>query len=118
MVSYATAVMDPEKTMANVLITGANRGIGLALTRLYAEDGDTVFAFCRHPQSADRLNALAGHSSGRVRVQAMDVGDEGSIKAAADAVGNLPIDILINNAGIRGGDNQSLENIQTSDWIE
>ena len=36
--------------MANVLITGANRGIGLELTRLYAEDGDTVFAFCRMRQ--------------------------------------------------------------------
>ena len=104
--------------MANVLITGANRGIGLQLTRLYAEDGDTVFAFCRKPQSAEKLNALAERSGGRVRVHAMDVGDEGSITAAAGAVGGLPIDILINNAGIRGGDNQSLEATDTSDWID
>jgi|SRR5215469_11188416 len=104
--------------MANVLITGANRGIGLALTRLYAEDGDTVFAFCRDPQSAEKLNDLAEHSGGRVRVHAMDVGDERSIKAAAGAVGDLPIDILINNAGVRGGDNQTLENTDTSEWIE
>lgn len=104
--------------MANVLITGANRGIGLELTRLYAEGGDTVFAFCRSPQSAEKLNALVEKSGGRVRVHAMDVGDERSIRAAAGAVGNLPIDILINNAGVRGGSNQSLENTDTPDWIE
>lgn len=104
--------------MPNVLITGASRGIGLALAKVYAEAGDTVFAFCRTPQSADNLNALAERSRGRVRVHAMDVGEERSIKAAAGAVGNLPIDILINNAGVRGGDNQSLGNIETSDWIE
>ncbi|HLY05700.1 MAG TPA: SDR family oxidoreductase [Rhizomicrobium sp.] len=104
--------------MANVLITGTNRGIGLALTRLYAEAGDTVFAFCRTPQSADRLNELARHSGGGVRVHAMDVGDETSIKTAAGAVGNLPVDILINNAGVRGGTSQSLEHTNTADWIE
>ncbi|HEY3779144.1 MAG TPA: SDR family oxidoreductase [Rhizomicrobium sp.] len=104
--------------MANVLITGANRGIGLELTRLYAEGGDTVFAFCRSPQSANQLNELAERASGRVRVHAMDVGDESSIKAAAGAVGDRPIDILINNAGIRGGNNQTLEKTDTADWIE
>jgi NAD(P)-dependent dehydrogenase (short-subunit alcohol dehydrogenase family) len=104
--------------MANVLITGANRGIGLELARLYAEGGDTVFAFCRSPQSADKLNALAEKSGGRIRVHAMDVGDEGSIRRAAGAAGDLPIDILINNAGVRGGSNQSLANTDTSDWLE
>src|SRR5207253_2016541 len=101
-----------------VLITGANRGIGLALTRLYAEDGDNVFAFCRSPQSAEKLNELAGRAGGRVRVHAMDVSDERSIKAGANAVGDRPIDILINNAGIRGGNNQSVEATDTAEWIE
>jgi len=88
------------------------------LTRLYAEGGDNVFAFCRSPQSAEKLNALAERSGGCVRVHAMDVGDESSIKAAAGAVGDQPIDILINNAGVRGGNNQSLEKTDTADWIE
>jgi NAD(P)-dependent dehydrogenase (short-subunit alcohol dehydrogenase family) len=104
--------------MVNVLITGANRGIGLELTRLYAEAGDTVFAFCRSPETAGKLSDLAKRSSGRVTIHAMDVGDESSIKAAAAAVGDKPIDILINNAGIKGGTDQSLENSDTGDWIE
>jgi len=104
--------------MANVVITGANRGIGLELTRLYAEKGDDVFAFCRAPQSAGTLNEFAGRSGGRVHVHRMDVADENSILAAADAVGDRPVDILINNAGIRGGDKQSLEKTDTAEWLE
>jgi NAD(P)-dependent dehydrogenase (short-subunit alcohol dehydrogenase family) len=104
--------------MVNVLITGANRGIGLELATLYAEGGDTVFAFCRKPQAAEKLNELAARSGGRVSVLAMDVADENSIKAAAGVVRDRPIDILINNAGISGGKNQSLEHTDTADWIE
>jgi NAD(P)-dependent dehydrogenase (short-subunit alcohol dehydrogenase family) len=104
--------------MVNVLITGANRGIGLELTRLYAEAGDTVFAFCRSPQAAENLKELAGRSGGRVTVHEMDVSDENSIRAAASAIGGRAVDILINNAGIKGGTDQSLESPDTADWIE
>lgn len=104
--------------MVNVLITGTNRGIGLELTRLYAESGDNVLACCRLPQSAVKLNELALRAGGRVSVHQMDVADESSIEAAADAVGSQPIDILINNAGIKGGHNQSLEQTNTAEWIE
>ena len=44
--------------MANVLITGSNRGVGLQLATQYAARGDHVYAGCRDPQSADALNAL------------------------------------------------------------
>lgn len=104
--------------MANVLITGTSRGIGLALTKAYAESGDDVFAFCRSPQTAEKLNEIAIRAGGRVRVHAMDVGNESSIEAAAGVVGKHPMDILINNAGIRGGNNQSLEGTGTADWME
>ena len=104
--------------MTNVLITGANRGIGLELTRQYARNGDTVFAFCRTPKSANALNALAQESNGGVAVHAMDVDDERSIRAAAQAMGDVPIDILINNAGISGGEDQGIEEVDTAKWIE
>jgi len=104
--------------MANVLITGANRGIGLELARQYAENGDRVFAFTRSPGKAGELNDLAKSSGGRVSVLAMDVGDPQSIATAARDLGDEPIDILINNAGILGGQNQTLENIDFQNWIE
>ena len=104
--------------MANVLITGANRGIGLEITRQYAADGDRVFACCRSPGKADALNELAKSLGGRVTLHAMDVSDAGSIAAAAKDIGDTPIDILINNAGIIGGKNQSLENMDFQGWID
>lgn len=45
--------------MSTVLITGANRGIGLEFVKQYLEAGDSVIACCRDPESADELSALA-----------------------------------------------------------
>ena len=104
--------------MANVVITGANRGIGLELARQYAQGGDRVFAFCRTPASAEALNAAAAQSGGRLNVHAMDVGDPASITAGAAAIGDTPVDILINNAGVNGGPKQSLEDIDFDAWID
>ncbi|MDA9436991.1 SDR family oxidoreductase [Bradyrhizobium sp. CCBAU 51627] len=88
--------------MSTVLITGANRGIGLALAQQYATEGAEVFGCCRHPAKADELKALAASSSGRVRIIPLDVADESSIASLKRTLGDQPIDILINNAGISG----------------
>ena len=104
--------------MANVLITGANRGIGLELTRAYAEAGDRVLACCRSPADARALNDLAASSGGKVTVHAMDVGEGASIAAAAKAVGDAPIDVLINNAGVLGGNPQTLDSIDFDAWFD
>lgn len=88
--------------MSTILITGANRGIGLALTRQYAAEGADVFACCRNPAKADDLKELAASSSVRVRITALDVADEPSIASLKRTLGEQPIDILINNAGLSG----------------
>jgi NAD(P)-dependent dehydrogenase (short-subunit alcohol dehydrogenase family) len=107
-----------EEIMANVLITGANRGIGLELARAYAKAGDRVFATCRSPDGAEALNELAAGSGGQVTVHGLDVGDGESIAALGAALGDTPIDILINNAGILGGNPQTLEAIDFDAWID
>jgi NAD(P)-dependent dehydrogenase (short-subunit alcohol dehydrogenase family) len=96
--------------MANVVITGANRGIGLELAKQYAQGGDRVFAFCRSPAGAQALNA-AGAASG-------DVGDPASITAGAAALGDTPVNVLINNAGVNGGPKQGLEDIDFDAWVD
>ena len=68
------------RDISTVLITGANRGLGLEFTRQYAAKGWIVIATARQPEAADELNSLAAKSP-RVRVEAMDVTDEISIKA-------------------------------------
>ena len=88
--------------MSTVLITGANRGIGLEMTKRYAAAGHSVIATARQPSKSDALNALA-KSTGRVTVLALEVGDEASVDALAKALDGKPIDILINNAGALGG---------------
>ena len=82
--------------MATVLITGANRGIGLALARTWAARGDTVIGTARNPEAATGLKALP-----QATVLAVDVADEASVMAAARAAGDRAIDIVICNAGRR-----------------
>ncbi len=82
-----------ERTIA---ITGANRGLGLALTKRHAEAGDRVFAGCRRPDDSEDLRALP-----RVTPVPLDVTSAASIRAFAAAVtlGADHVDVLINNAG-------------------
>ena len=82
-----------------VLITGANRGLGLAFTKQYAADGWNVIACCRHPQSALDLQALAAAYS-NVKIYALDVADFTQIDALAVQLRDESIDVLINNAGV------------------
>ncbi|WP_156680132.1 SDR family oxidoreductase [Sphingomonas profundi] len=86
--------------MANVVISGASRGIGLELARQYAEVGDRVYAFVRDPANAPKLEAVAAQAGGNLTIHAMDVADDASVKAAAGEIGDVAIDTLINNAGI------------------
>jgi NAD(P)-dependent dehydrogenase (short-subunit alcohol dehydrogenase family) len=104
--------------MANVLITGANRGIGLELARAYAAAGDRVHAACRDPNAAEALNALAAASNGAVSVHALDVADGASVAALAAGLAGAPIDILINNAGVSGGARQSLADTDFDAWAD
>jgi len=87
--------------MPTILITGANRGLGLEFTRQYAADGWHVIACCRQPADADELNALAVENS-EIVVEQLDVNDFAAIDALAEKYQGKPIDILLNNAGIIG----------------
>lgn len=93
--------------MQNILITGANRGIGLALVEQYlAAGGYRIFASCRNPDAAAALNAMAEANPETLRILQLDVDDEASIKRAMDAISvdSDSLDALINNAGVSGGD--------------
>ena len=85
-----------------VLVSGANRGLGLEFARQYAADGWQVLAACRSPDSAKELQKLAKESDGRIRVFAMDVTNAASVSAAAAELKGEAIDLLLNNAGVMG----------------
>lgn len=84
-----------------VLVTGANRGIGLALARNYAERGWKVIATARKPERADELNELAA-ANDDVTVEQMDLLDHAGIDTLAEKLRDVPIDVLLNNAAIMG----------------
>jgi NAD(P)-dependent dehydrogenase (short-subunit alcohol dehydrogenase family) len=77
-----------------VVITGANRGLGLELARLYSGRGDEVWGGCRRPDEAVELLSVASH------VLPVDMAADDSIARFADGLGPAPIDVLYNNAGI------------------
>lgn len=98
----------------SVLITGANRGIGLEFARQYADDGWQVHACCRGPNAATDLQQTL--SAKNASVHQLDVTDQASIDALKTKLAGYAIDILINNAGIIGGDHQSFGNIDYDAW--
>jgi NAD(P)-dependent dehydrogenase (short-subunit alcohol dehydrogenase family) len=103
----------PEYT---VLITGANRGIGLEFVKQYAERGWRVIATTRDPASADELNAFAAGRS-NVLVEPLDLLDHPGIDALASKYAGQSIDVLINNAGLMRGPDRG-QMIGTIDYEE
>ncbi|MDO6565994.1 SDR family oxidoreductase [Alteromonas sp. 1_MG-2023] len=79
----------------NVVITGGNRGIGLALVKRYKAQGATVYATCRN--SCDELN-----SSGVKVVTGVDVSQPETLAESLASLADIKIDLLINNAGVLG----------------
>ncbi len=100
--------------MTTVLLTGANRGIGLEFARQYLTEGADVIACCRTPEKAEALKKL----DGKLTVAQLEVTDSGSIARLAAKLKDRPIDILINNAGVFGPDRQSADDSDAEGFLE
>ncbi|MGY6554364.1 MAG: SDR family oxidoreductase [Wenzhouxiangella sp.] len=88
--------------MANILITGAGKGIGLATALAFARAGHTVAAGVRNPDAATELAEIANRETLKVFIETLDVDDDLSVNTAIErltaSIGG--IDVLVNNAGI------------------
>jgi NAD(P)-dependent dehydrogenase (short-subunit alcohol dehydrogenase family) len=91
--------------MANVIITGANRGMGLEFVKQYMAKGDTVYALCRN--SSDELN-----KSGAKIFDKVDVGNPECLDKFLPTLSDFKIDLLINNAGVLA--NESLDDMSAA----
>lgn len=90
----------------NVIITGANRGIGLAMAKHFQQQGNTVFALCR--RSSEHLDQL-----GVAVIDGVDVATEDGLQAMSKALSAIPVDILVCNAGILRDESLSDLNLDT-----
>ncbi len=100
--------------MPSIMITSANRGLGLEFVRQYAADGWTIFAACRNPDAADDLHELT--RSGSITVLPIDVTDLSSVRHAAAGLNGESIDVLLNSAGIIGKPGQRTGHIDYESW--
>jgi NAD(P)-dependent dehydrogenase (short-subunit alcohol dehydrogenase family) len=101
--------------MANVLITGTSKGIGLAAALVLARAGYTVYATMRDPSSSPELAQAADREGLPIRISAMDVDSDASVSETIRSIQNThgPVDILVNNAGI--GRRGSVEELAVSE---
>jgi len=103
--------------MPTLLITGANRGIGLELAKSFAGRDWQVIACCRNPETAGELQTVASAHPGFI-IHHLDVGDVGQIIDLAGQLEGTPVDILFNNAGILGPEHQSFGETDVAGWLE
>jgi NAD(P)-dependent dehydrogenase (short-subunit alcohol dehydrogenase family) len=100
--------------MPRVLITGANRGLGLEFARQYAADGWNVIAACRHPGAADELRSVPGE----VAILPFDAADDDSIRKLVAELEAVPLDVVIPNAGIGSGTEKPARQVTQEEWME
>ena len=98
--------------MPTVLITGANRGLGLEYARQYADDGWRVVATCRNPETAMELTSLQGE----VEIHELDIENQEQTSYLANSLREEAIDLLLNNAGIYGSRPSKLGHIEYDTW--
>jgi NAD(P)-dependent dehydrogenase (short-subunit alcohol dehydrogenase family) len=99
--------------LPTVLITGANRGLGLEFARQYAADGWQVIATCRDPARAWGLNELRGN----IHVEKLELTDLAAIAALGRRLTFRQIDVFIANAGVMSAPYMKPEAIDEAAWM-
>ena len=103
--------------MTNVLVTGANRGLGLGFVKHYLGKNVKVVGTTRDLKSSKELLAIKERFPNNLEIFELDLLKESAGYTLANFLGDKPIDILINNAGV-GSSNQHLQAVSPKPWLE
>lgn len=102
--------------LKTILITGANRGLGLEFVNQLSSQGSQIIASCRDPEHADVLQQWA-KSRKNLSIHKLDVSDDRNIIALANELRDTPLDWIINNAGISGEAGVTVGNIKRDNFL-
>ena len=103
--------------MINVLITGANRGLGLGFVKKYLEKNANVLCTTRDISGSKELLECKEQYPNNIEIFELDLLAENGADTLANQLNGMPIDILINNAGV-GSSNQHFEAVSSKPWLE
>ncbi|HLT63606.1 MAG TPA: SDR family oxidoreductase [Pseudohongiella sp.] len=104
--------------MSNYIVTGTNRGIGLEFVSRLLSQGHQVIATARNPEAVPALQDLLSRYGSQLSLLPLDLADENSLNSFASRIGDQPVDVLINNAGVYGPRDAVLGNLRGKDWAE
>ena len=104
--------------MKNILITGANRGLGLGLVKKYLENNEKVFCTTRNISKSKELILLKEKHTNSLEICELDLLDKKSPNILSNFLANKPIDLFINNAGVIGESAQHFKSVSLNPWIE
>ena len=104
--------------MKNVLITGANRGLGLGFTKKFLEKNVKVFCTTRNISKSNDLMKYQKKYPNYLEICELDLIAENSSNVLTNFLNERPIDIFINNAGIIGDSNQHFKGVSSNSWLE
>lgn len=102
--------------METIVITGANRGIGFELTKIFLNTNRKVIATFRDESNSQELINLKNNKN--LETHKLELGNQDSINSFLASLSNRKIDILINNAGIMRRDGNTYQEMNYDDWIE
>ena len=102
----------------SILVTGTNRGIGLELARIFSQYDWEVIACCRKPDEAPALQSTQAASEGRLTIKRLDVTRDEDIIELAESLADKDLDILLNNAGVLGPEQQEFGALDENSWMD
>ena len=102
--------------MTTIIVTGANRGIGLELVKQYCNQNYQVIGTYRNENTSGEFISMSRNLN-NLKVYSLDVSSDQSLKDFSSKLGETPIDIFINNAGVYGPRDSSFNNVDEKNWI-
>ena len=102
--------------METILVTGANRGIGLELVKQYCNQNYQVIGTYRNENTSGEFISMSQNLN-NLKVYSLDVSSDQSLKDFSSKLGDTPVDIFINNAGVYGPRDSSFNNVDERNWI-